>query len=214
MDRVEGEVHFRNQELLSLPPRNRAQILSYLEQTPGMAFDFNVQDVVSMAGYARSGTDTETVEWALEQVGLSDRNRAPVQTLSEGQRQRAFLARALAQRPRLLLLDEPTAGVDLKFSWKLPDILDAARDRFGGMTVLWAMHDLETASRVTDRVMLMHQGELVEGPARSREVITESNLKNVYDVDATVRTDPERGGVRITPASSRNQLQQRHVSMS
>jgi iron complex transport system ATP-binding protein len=199
-----GTARVGGDDLLSLPYRERARRLAYLEQSPGMAFNFRVREVVRMAQYADSDPDPDSIEWALQQVGLDDCADRDIHALSGGQRRRVFLARALAQEPQVLLLDEPTSSLDVKFTWQLSEILSRARRRFDNLTVLWAQHDLEQASRVSDQMILMDEGRIHAGPDRPNRVLTRKNLQDVYDVQADVRPDPEKGGVRIVPAQGRN----------
>lgn len=208
----QGRALMGDTDLLALSCRERARRLAYLEQNPGVAFDYRVREVVELANFARRPGDADRVEWALDQVGMNFAADRSVHELSGGQRRRVYLARALAQQPRLLLLDEPSTGLDLTFTWKLPEILRTARRRFGELTVLWALHDLEQASRVCDRLVLLEDGRVHSGPAPAPDVLTARSLRAVYGVRADVRPDPATGGVRITPANRRNRVKLQSLS--
>lgn len=199
-----GNVILDEKDLLSCPVQERARYQALLVQNPGFAFNYTVGDVVSMAGYAREKLNPDLVAWTLEQFDIGELKNRQIHQLSGGQKQRVYLARALAQKPRLLLLDEPTNSLDMKYSWELGRILERARRRFGILTVLWAQHDLEQASRGSDQVLLLNEGKVHSGPEDARKVFTASTLKDVYDVEASVLPDHEQGGVRIRPSNQRS----------
>jgi iron complex transport system ATP-binding protein len=116
--------------------------------------------------------------------------------LSGGERQRVFLARALAQEPRLLLLDEPTANLDLGHQVRVLELMRSLADT-GGMAAIAAIHDLELAARFCDRLVLLQGGRVVaEGPPAA--VVTTDRLREVYGVSALVEPNPHTRGVRVT----------------
>jgi iron complex transport system ATP-binding protein len=116
-----------------------------------------------------------------------------VNELSGGQRQKVVIARALAQEPGVLVLDEPTSDLDIRHE---EDVLSVVRDRAdAGMTALMAMHDLTLAARFCDRLVLFSDdGVYAVG---TPEILTEQSVREVYGIDATVRRDED--GVSIVP---------------
>jgi manganese/iron transport system ATP-binding protein len=146
-------------------------------------FPLTVRDVVIMGtirdvGWLRwpGRQQQAAAQAALEQVGLGPLANRPIADLSGGQQQRVFIARALAQRADVLLLDEPFSGIDVEAYEAIFDILDELRRR--GVTVLLSTHDLEMATTRFDRLVLLHRRVLAEGPAGS--VLTAERLAAAY----------------------------------
>ena len=155
-------------------------------------FPVSVMDVVLMGRVREIGwlrwpgrRDHQAAEQALAQVGLPDLARRPIGDLSGGQQQRVFIARALAQRADVLLLDEPFSGVDVEAQAAIFQILDGLRER--GVTVLLSTHDLQTATTRFDRLLLLNRRLLADGPAAS--VLTPDRLAAAYGGRLTVWRD-------------------------
>jgi ABC-type Mn2+/Zn2+ transport system ATPase subunit len=135
----------------------------------------------------------ERLQWALEQVGLDSRAKASYWALSGGQRQRALLARALVRKPELLILDEPTNGLDLSSE----DALLRALARLNAsqhLTALFVTHDLAIAARYATHVALFQQGRVVSGPRA--EVLATEQLIATYGVPVHMQHDA-RGGISV-----------------
>jgi iron complex transport system ATP-binding protein len=191
----QGQVRVDGVPTAAVPRRERARTLAYAPQRPV------VPDGVTTAEYVGLGrtphrallaaprpADRQVVADVmarLELTGLADRL---VATLSGGEQQRAVLARALAQQPRVLLLDEPTAALDLGHAQQVLDLVDRLR-RQDGLTVLSTLHDLTLAGQYADRLALLSRGRVVaEGtPA---EVLTPAALAGHYGARAQVVAGP------------------------
>lgn len=140
----------------------------------------------------------ERLAWSLEKVGLEGMAKKGYWSLSEGQRQRALVARALARRPAVLVMDEPTIGLDPAAETTLFEYLSAVNqdDR---LTILCVSHDLATAARQGSHVALFHKAHVQAGPAR--EILTPTNLQRIYGVglDVQWQTDNATSEVPIDP---------------
>jgi len=164
-----------------------ARVISFLPQEEYWEFPFTVAELVHCGRYVHAaglfGATTEdhaAVDTAIAAVGLAEMRERPVTELSGGERRRAVLARALAQRAPVLLLDEPTTALDLEHRQA---ILGVLADRQG--TVVFATHELDVAAAHAERVLVMDGGRLAADGA-PEEVITDALLREVFRVEARV----------------------------
>ena len=167
------------------PPGERGDVVAYVPQREEVDWRFpvTVRDVVAMGRYGRrswlarlSSDDREAIETSLERLGLTDLAGRPIGELSGGQQQRVFLARALAQEPHVLLLDEPFTGVDAATQEATFALLAELRDR--DVTVLVSTHDLDVAAARFDQLILLN-GRLISSGSPA-EVFTEENLGEAF----------------------------------
>jgi ABC-type Mn2+/Zn2+ transport system ATPase subunit len=158
-------------ELRDRDPGTQAEPIAYVPQREEIDWSFpvTVGDAVMMGRYGRLGwlrrpqtADREFVAGCLDELGIADLAGRPVGDLSGGQQQRVFLARALAQEPHVLLLDEPFTGVDVSAKEALLDILERLRRR--GITVLVSTHDMQTAQQRFELVALLNGRLIAYGP--------------------------------------------------
>jgi iron complex transport system ATP-binding protein len=144
-----------------------------------------------------SREDVAIAEGCLEEVGMAPAATSPLNELSSGERQRIFVARALAQKPRVLLLDEPTSFLDLKYRLQIYEIL-ARLNRAQGLTVLTISHDLNLAARYCRKLHLIREGRLAASGAPP-EVITGTVIREVYGTDSEIGKDPRTGSPFVIP---------------
>lgn len=193
-----GSIAFDGQDLLSLSRRDRASLVAFVEQSATTDERLSACDVASLGRIpfqsiwqSRGNADDDTiVARALEDVGLADLAERQFTSLSGGEQQRVLLARALAQQPRLLILDEPTSHLDVAAQMSVLDLL--RHKAHGGLTVLLALHDLNLAMAYCDSVMVLHQGR-VAAQGVPNNVLTPALLREVYGVWASVLHHPETG---------------------
>ena len=153
--------------LEALSPRTRARQIAVVPQDGPVPSGLYVREMVSLGRtpYTRlllgpTSTDRHAVEWAIHAVGIESLADRFLDELSGGERQRVILGRALAQQPKLLLLDEPTANLDLHHQVAMLELVRSlAREQ--GLAVLAAVHDLQLAALFCDRVALLNQGQIV-----------------------------------------------------
>ena len=184
-----GSVTFKGQEMSTLSQREFAKCLAMLTQSPQAPSDLTVNDLVEMGRFPHRGflgragkDDKEHVEWALEQTGVKEMRYRLLNTLSGGERQRAWIAMALAQRPEVLLLDEPTTYLDICHQLEIMQLIGRLNQELG-LTVVMVVHDLNHAIMYADHVVVVKAGKLVTSGA-PREIITADLLADVFKVKA------------------------------
>jgi iron complex transport system ATP-binding protein len=212
----QGNIQLFGVELGALSRESIARQVAYMPQDLTFDFPFSVVDMVLMGRYPhrRGGLwnmvgwerreDLGVVEEAMAMADLTHLADRMVGTLSAGERQRVLLARALAQQPRVLLLDEPTAHLDLNHQLDLCRILMQVHERLH-MTVVLVSHDINLASQYCDRVLVMKQGKLacIGAP---HEVIRAQVLRDVYGCSVQVDAHPDTGLPRVSlPSQDRHQ---------
>jgi ABC-type cobalamin/Fe3+-siderophores transport system ATPase subunit len=191
----EGQVRIDGVPTTGMHRRDRARTLAYAPQTPVLPDGVSTRDYVTLGRTphrpllaAPRAADRQIVADVMGRLGLDGFEDRPLTTLSGGEQQRAVLARALAQQPRVLLLDEPTAALDLGHAQQVLDLVDRLR-RQDGLTVISTLHDLTLAGQYADRLALLSEGRVVaEGvPA---EVLTAEALRTHYGARAQVVVGP------------------------
>lgn len=188
-----GEVRLGDRSLASYSSRNRARLLAYVPQAHAATFAFTVETVVLMGRSAHANllsrptaADRVVVSRMLERFGISHLADRPYTMISGGERQLALLARALAQEPQFVVLDEPTASLDFGNQGRVMREIRALSA--SGQGVLFTTHDPNHALRIADRACLLRRGAVVaEGPAR--EVLSPRNLSALYGAKIQHVTD-------------------------
>ena len=143
-------------------------MIAVLSQHSSQSFSYTVKETVSLGRYAHqkglfqswSKADEEVIQRVMKQIGVSRFQNKNIQELSGGEKQRVFLAQALAQEPEILLLDEPTNHLDLSYQKELLDFLKQWTSD-NGLTVISIFHDLNLAGLYCDRLLLLENGRLI-----------------------------------------------------
>jgi len=170
-----------------------ARRVSFVPQSLRLEFPFSAEQVVLMGrtpygdGLFESEEDRRAVEEAMALTDTLAFRHRDFRALSGGEQQRVVLASALAQKPAALLLDEPTAFLDLKHQISIYAILRAQCRR--GLLTIAATHDLNLAAAFSDRVIMLNRGEMV-ADAPPEKVITSETLREVFGVEACIATGP------------------------
>ena len=187
-----GQIEVQGKSVSDMTQRECSQNIAMLSQQPSIYFSYSVFDTVMMGRYPHirgriSGSptreDKEIVEESLEAVSLIDEKDREITKLSGGQLQRVFLARALAQRPKLILLDEPTNHLDLKCQVEIIDHLKKWAQE-GERAVVGVMHDINLAMRLSEDLLVMKDGK-IHANGKGQEIITSGVLDNVYEMNVT-----------------------------
>ncbi len=195
-----GRVTLDGRPLARVPRRQRARRLARLPQDPACPEGLTVEQLVAHGRHPHRGAfeplgpgDRRAIASALAAFDLGELRGRAVETLSGGERRRAWLAMVLAQEPEILLLDEPTTALDLRQRFELLALLARAH-RERGLTLMVSLHDLEEAAALAQRVAVLHRGRLYES-AHPALALRAETLRDVFGVHAHV--DKEDGLLRI-----------------
>ncbi len=196
-----GAVYLDGTSLAEIRLSELARKISALEQEHHVGFAFTVREIVEWGRIPHRRRldpwrlpDEQAVQRALEITQLKSLAQRSIEDLSGGERQRVFLAMALAQEPEILLLDEPTAHLDLKFQYETTKLIQRLAEQ--GITVICAIHDLSLAARISHRVTVLSQGHLVAA-GLPKEILTSELIKNVWGIDAKILASEE--GLWVLP---------------
>jgi iron complex transport system ATP-binding protein len=203
-----GRIALFGDDIASMPARERARRVAVVPQETHPVFEFTVDEIVRMGRTPHLGLlglegprDRRIAREAMELCEVALLAGRPFRALSGGERQRVLLARALAQEARLLLLDEPTAFLDLKHRLAVYALLGQLH-REHGLTVVVVSHDINLAARHCDRLVLLRCGA-VAADGTPADVLRAEPIRSVYEVEVEVRTDPSSGRPFVIPLSPR-----------
>lgn len=190
--RPQGRVVMDGDEIQKMPVSDVARRIGYVPQSETLGMPVTVFDAVLMGRRAHMGwkpavRDLDVVNTILEEMNIQDLALEDIWELSGGQRQKVYIARALAQEPEVLLLDEPTSSLDLKHQLDTMEIIRSLVDR-SGISVVMAVHDINLAARYADTVALIRQGS-VYGIGTPLELFTPKAVRDVYGVEVTFLYD-------------------------
>jgi len=199
-----GDIWIDGRSIVEFTRRDLARRLAVVPQETHTTFDFSVIDMVLMGRYAHLGpfelegaADQAVAREALDATGTSALASRSFASLSGGEKQRVVIASALAQAADLLLLDEPTASLDLAYQFEIAALLRRLNDE-RGTTMLISTHDLNLAAAVCDRIILLKEGRiLAQGP--TKDTLTADNVRRLYGVEADVQFHARAGHVTVVP---------------
>lgn len=213
----EGAVRVVGEDVHALSSKATSRLVATVPQTTSVTFDFPVREVVRMGRTPHRGRfegwrerDDEAVESAMRRTAVESLADRPVTEVSGGERQRVLIARALAQETPVLLLDEPTASLDINHQVRTLELVsDLVAD---GTTAVAAIHDLNLAAHYCDALVLLSGGRVLSA-GDPETVLTEGNLREAFDAEAVVSRHPVTGSVYVTalPPSSDDANGQVHV---
>jgi iron complex transport system ATP-binding protein len=202
-----GVVRLDGRSIFATETRSVARRLAFVPQTPHAPGDFTVRDLVGYGRFPHLGWtgslrahDLEIVQWAAEATRVDHLQSRALDTLSGGERQKAFLAMALAQQPEILLLDEPTTFLDICHQFETLELIQMLNRQLG-VVVVTVMHDVNQAARYAKRIFVLHGGRVL-ATGTPQEVVTEETLEKAFRIRGRVATDPDHGCPYFIPRES------------
>ncbi len=188
-----GSIVVSNHRVEHLERKELARRIAFVPQLMEPVEGFTVEELILLGRtpyfgrfFFETEDDYHAVNWAIEELKIEKLKDRPITKLSGGEFQRVAIARALAQEPRVLLLDEPTTHLDLRYQVKICKLLWKLRRH---RTVVATFHDLNLASRYCSKLILMKRGEVI-AEGLPNEVVTPLNIWKAYRIKAAVRKNP------------------------
>lgn len=201
-----GNIRLMGQNIASMRHKDMAKIMGVVPQSTSVAFPFTVREVVLMgrsphlsALQMERQSDMHIADNAMaltDTLELADRN---IDELSGGERQRVIIARALAQEPKIMLLDEPTSYLDINHQIEIFDLIRRLNGE-RGLTVVIVSHDLNMSAEYCDRLILIKNGRVYK-EGSPKEVITQADIREVYEAQVVVQDNIVTGAPHIIPVS-------------
>lgn len=199
-----GKIKIYDKDIKSYNNKSLSRIMAMLSQVNSSPSDFTVKDLVEFGRtpyrkwYENKTLDDEKiVNWAIEMTKLEKLQNKKISCLSGGERQRAWIAMALSQKPKILLLDEPTTYLDISHQFEVMELVKKLNEELG-ITVIMVLHDLNQASMYSDKICVLKEGKLVKS-GTPEEVFTKSLIKEVYNVNVSIDKDINTKKLRIVP---------------
>lgn len=200
---AQGSVLFDDRNLATVPRRDRARLIGYVAQEASVNFPLTAMEFVLQGRFAQgrligfeNDEDMSEATRAMELTQTTEFANRFITELSGGERQRVMLARALASCPRLLILDEPVANLDIAHQVKMFELVRSLTTS-GAMSAIVVTHELNLAAEFATHALLLKSGEMVTHGAM-REVMTEQRLREVFEANLMVDANPSSGAPRVT----------------
>jgi len=200
----QGRVLLQEKDLKELPRSQVARSIAVVPQEMEVPFSFTVGEIVLMGRAPYLGRfgwekrrDLEIAREGMALTDVSELEDRPFLELSQGEKQRVLMARALAQEPRVILLDEPTSHLDINHQVEMHELIRRLNIE-KNLTVMNISHDLNLAAEYSHRIVLLHRGSIFSMGTPSA-VITEENIRRVYETTVMVEKNPVTGAPRVTP---------------
>lgn len=187
-----GKIYLGDKELQQFKKKELSRLVAYVPQDTTSLFPMSVLNSVLLGRtpyvrFAPTQKDMDIALASIKALGLQNLSFHKINALSGGERQCVFIARALAQEPRILLLDEPTSSLDLKHQLETLQLVRRIARELQLMVII-SIHDLNLAARFVDIMLLMKEGQ-ISAQGSPHQVMTQENIRNVYGIEATVREE-------------------------
>ncbi len=205
-----GKVIIDESDIRNLTFREIARKVAVVPQSTSMNFDFFVKDIILMGRYAHVGRfslesneDKEIVDNILKQFNLQGLKNRSFNELSGGEQQKVIIARAIAQKSRIILLDEPTTHLDINYQIEFMELLKKYINE--GLIVIIVLHDINIATQFCNKIILIKEGR-IKAFGDVNKTITKDNIKSVYNIDVAVRKNIFTNSIFVTPLRKKTPL--------
>lgn len=193
-----GEVILDGSNIFKMNTKKVAQKMAVLSQTNNSMSDVKVKTLVQFGRFSHKnwweGTnkeDLEIVDWAIKKTGLEKFKDRKINFLSGGERQRAWIAMSIAQRPDILILDEPTTYLDISHQLEIMELIKKLNEE-EKITIIMVLHDINHAARYSDNIIVMNNHK-IHAEGNPWDIINSEVLENVFEVDSEITEDKYTG---------------------
>jgi iron complex transport system ATP-binding protein len=191
-----GEILLKSKNIHKVNEKTLAKIMSILPQSPKVPDDFSARDLVGYGRYPYMNwmgrltkKDYDIIDWAIRETKIESLQHRQVSTMSGGERQRAWIAMALAQQPQLLLLDEPTTYLDICHQFEVLEIVRRLNKEMN-ITIVMVLHDLNQAARYSDKIIVIKDKKIYK-EGKPHEIINKKLLEEVFNIKVKIFEDEE-----------------------
>lgn len=206
-----GKIKVHNKDLYSYKSRELAKTIALVPQDTSLDYDFTVEEVVMMGRHPYKGRfekenndDVEIVYEAMEMTNTLKLKDRLITEISGGERQRVFIAKALAQKSSIILLDEPTSHLDINHQMDILNLLESLNIE-QGMTIVLVIHDINLAARYSDVIILLKNG-IIQSKGIPEDVITTENIEMAYNLKVAIEKNKYTNSTYLTPIEIRNRM--------
>ncbi|MDR7855711.1 ABC transporter ATP-binding protein [Tissierella sp.] len=198
-----GKVFLDNIDIKKIRTKELAKKIALVPQNTNIDYEFTVEDIVLMGRHPYKGrfqkedeSDYEIVKEALELTNTLHLKDRIITELSGGERQRVIIAKALAQNPSIILLDEPTSHLDINHQIEILNLLRKL-NKEKGTTIVVVIHDINLGARYSDKIIMLNEGEII-GIGSPEEVITKENIEHAYNLEVAIEKSKYTDTIYLT----------------
>ncbi|MEW6069105.1 MAG: ABC transporter ATP-binding protein [Candidatus Thermoplasmatota archaeon] len=213
-----GAVLLENKDISMLSVKEIARSMGVVPQSAGITAEFTAFEIVLMGRIPymkrfrfESPEDLSVVKEAMEATNTWHLRDRLITELSGGEKQRVMIAKALAQKPKILLLDEPTVHLDIHYQHEILTLIKKL-NKEKGITVISVFHDINLATEYCEKLVLLNNGKIVSA-GKPEEVLTPENIKNVYNIDAIIKKNPVSGALYVTPYTAAKEKKKSYLKV-
>ena len=201
-----GSVLLDDTDISRLSPRETAKNIGVVPQVSSVSFPFTVYDMVMMGRYSQKGrfepeneNDRSIVYQSLDSTGIAHMSERVITEISGGEYQRVIIARALAQEPRILLLDEVTLHLDINHQIEILDLIKMLSGK-NNLAIVMVLHDLSLAARYATKAVMLQKGRIA-ATGTPENVISVENVRNIYGIEAEISRTRQGNFINVVPIS-------------
>jgi len=216
-----GIIYLDKQVLTEYSSKELAKKMAVVPQDCQISFNFSVYDVIMMGRHPYQKkwsrvqqSDKKIVSEVMQVTDTAELKDKKINELSGGERQRVIIARALAQKPEILLLDEPTASLDINYQGEIYDLLKHLNSSMN-LTIITVSHDLNLTAQYCKKLILLDEGKIFASGS-AEEVLTEEHIKEVYDTEVMIKSNPlsNRPFITLIPSFDKNEISEQSKNFS